>query len=426
MQKKVLVVGQGAREHALAWKLSQSPLVGRVFVAPGNDGMISVAERVDIPAAEVKRLLEWAQQQKIDLTVVGPEVPLLDGLADAFRAAGLAVFGPSAAAAALEGSKVFAKRLFHKYHIPTAEFEVFTDAEAAAAYAQRLLARQGAVVIKADGLAAGKGVVIAASAAEINSALHDIMQAKIFGASGNKVVVEEFLEGPELSFFAVSDGQTVLPLLSAQDHKKIYTGDKGPNTGGMGAYVNPPFFDAQLQESIMRDIIRPTLRAMEAEGRPYQGVLYAGLIITPSGPKVLEYNVRFGDPEAQVLIPMLNSDLFVLLKAAAEGGLADCQPEFAGGSCVCVVMASAGYPLSYETGKVITGLNAMDEDVLVFHAGTKLDETGNYVTAGGRVLSVVSRGESLSEAVSKVYAGIKKLDFAGAYYRADIAAQGLQ
>ncbi len=425
MGKKILVVGQGGREHALVWKLSQSPLVAKIFAAPGNPGMEDQAECLDIAASDIEGLLEFALREAIDLTVVGPEIPLVQGIVDRFKSAGLAIFGPTAAAARLEGSKVFAKNLFSKYGIPTARYQVFTDIDAAKAYALTFTDAGQAVVIKADGLAAGKGVVVAADRAEAETALDAIMQDKNFGSSGDQVVVEECLRGEELSFFAISDGSGFVPLLSAQDHKRIFDGDQGPNTGGMGAYTNPPIYTPGLHEQILDQVIRPTIAAMEAEGCPYQGVLYAGLMITAEGPKVLEYNARFGDPETQVLMPMLKSDLLPILEAAAAGDLQGVKVEINDGACVCVVLASGGYPGAYENGQEITGLDSLAPGTIVFHAGTARKD-GQLVTNGGRVLAVVSCGADTREAIDKVYQEVAKVNFRNMHFRSDIGRRAIR
>ena len=347
MGKKILVVGSGGREHALVWKLAQSPGVEKIYAAPGNPGMSQLAECVEIAVEDIEALCQFALEKQIELTVVGPEAPLTLGIVDRFRAEGLPIFGPSAAAARLEGSKVFSKNLFQKYGIPTARFAVFDDAEQARNFARSLFEQGQKAVVKADGLAAGKGVVVAQCFAEASEAIDSIMKDKTFGTAGDKILVEECLQGEELSFFAISDGTDYLALLSAQDHKRIFDHDEGPNTGGMGAYINPPLYTEELKQRIINEVIEPTIRAMQAEGCPYQGVLYAGLMITADGPKVLEYNARFGDPEAQVLMPMIKSDLLPVLEAAAQGQLSGQTVEINSGACVGVVLAAGGYPGSY-------------------------------------------------------------------------------
>ncbi|MEQ8175025.1 MAG: phosphoribosylamine--glycine ligase [Syntrophomonadaceae bacterium] len=424
--KKVLVIGQGGREHALVWKLAQSPRVGKVFAAPGNPGIAALAECVDIGVSDIEGLLSFALKEQVDLTVVGPEVPLMEGLADRFRAAGLLVFGPSAAAARLEGSKVFAKELFKKYNIPTAEFQAFDKLEEARAFARQFTDRGQGVVVKADGLAAGKGVIVADSWDEASQALDSIMKDRQFGAAGDKVVVEECLQGEEVSFFAITDGRDYVPLIAAQDHKRIFDDDQGPNTGGMGAYVNPPIFTPALQKTVEETIIGPVIEAMAREGCPYQGVLYAGLMITEKGPQVLEFNARFGDPETQVLMPMIKGDVYALFEASASGqNLKANTVECEKGSCVCVVMASGGYPGSFAKGKPISGLDQLNKDALVFHAGTVLKD-GQLLTNGGRVLAVVCRGNDIEAALDKVYSQLEKISFEGMHYRRDIGQRALK
>lgn len=424
MGKKVLVIGSGGREHALVWKLSQSPELEKIYAAPGNPGIAELAECIDISADNIDGLLDFARKQQIDLTVVGPEAPLILGIADRFQEEGLLIFGPSQAAARLEGSKVFSKDIFRKYSIPTAEYESFDDIDAARSYVRNYTDKGQAVVVKADGLAAGKGVVVAENYDEASAALNSIMKDKNFGQAGDKVVVEECLIGEELSFFAISDGNNFVPVMAAQDHKRVFDNDQGPNTGGMGAYSNPPIYTAELKETIENDVIKPTIEAMKAEGCSYQGVLYAGFMITAEGPKVLEYNVRFGDPETQILMPMIKGDLFPVLEAAAQGNLGACTLEVNNGACVGVVLASGGYPGSYEKGKVIEGLESLDEESIVFHAGSSRKD-GKLLTAGGRVLCVVSHGESIKNAVDKVYQQVEKIHFSDMHYRRDIAAKAL-
>ena len=425
MGKKVLVIGAGGREHALVWKLTQSHLIDKIYAAPGNPGIGTIAECIAIKADDIEGLLEFAQNMKIDLTVVGPEAPLVKGIVDRFSQAGLLIFGPTAAAARLEGSKVFSKNLFKKYGIPTARYEVFDDIDAARSYARTYTEAGQSVVIKADGLAAGKGVVVAANQADAEEAICSIMQDKSFGESGDKIVVEECLIGEELSFFAISDGEGFVSLLSAQDHKRVFDNDEGPNTGGMGAYTNPPLYTAALHQQILEEVIRPTIDAMRQEGCPYQGVLYAGLMITAEGPKVLEYNARFGDPETQVLMPMLKGDLLPVLEASAAGNLQNCSIDINTGACVGVVIASGGYPAGYEKGKIITGLDTLNDETMVFHAGTIMQD-GHLVTDGGRVLAVVSRGETTADATLKVYQEVAKISFEGMHYRRDIGRRALR
>jgi phosphoribosylamine--glycine ligase len=422
--KKVLIVGQGGREHALAWKLAQSPEIEKLYAAPGNPGIAQMAECLSIKAEDIEGLLAFAQDNNIDLTVVGPEAPLMAGIVDRFRAAGLIIFGPTAGAAQLEGSKVFAKNLMKKYGIPTAKYEVFTEPEQAKAYARTFTDRGEAVVIKADGLAAGKGVIVAANYAEASAAIDSIMADRQFGEAGNQVVVEECLLGEEVSFFALTDGVDFVPLLSAQDHKRVFDNDAGPNTGGMGAYTNPPVFTAELYERAVEQVIKPVIKGMASEGYPYQGVLYAGLMITADGLKVLEFNARFGDPETQVLMPMIKSDLLPLLEASARGNIQRAGIELNDGVCVCVVLASGGYPGSYEKGKVIAGIDNV-KDALVFQAGTALDQ-GRLITGGGRVLGVVCRGRDFRAAIDQVYGQVEQIHFEGRHYRRDIGHRALK
>jgi len=425
MGKKLLVIGQGGREHALVWKLAQSPELEKIYAAPGNPGMQALAECINIESTDIEGLLDFARKTGIDLTVVGPEAPLVQGIVDRFRSEGLLIFGPTAAAARLEGSKVFSKNLFKKYGIPTAKYEVFDDLEAAVAYARTYTEKGLKVVVKADGLAAGKGVVVAANQAEAEEAIRSIMQDKQFGQAGDRVVIEECLEGEELSFFAISDGKEYVTLLSAQDHKRVFNNDEGPNTGGMGAYTNPPLYTEELQQRIQDEVIKPTVEAMRQEGCPYQGVLYAGLMITAEGPKVLEYNARFGDPETQVLMPMIKGDLLSVLEASAAGNLRSHAVEINTGACVGVVLASGGYPGAYKKGMVINGLEKLEKETMVFHAGTAL--VGDCLhTDGGRVLAVVSRGESIAEAIQKVYQEAAKISFDGIHYRCDIGRRALR
>jgi len=420
---RVLVVGGGGREHALAWKLRQSPRVRQVLCAPGNGGIREVATCVPIDAADVHALLAFAQKERVDLTVVGPEAPLAAGIVDLFEMHGLRIFGADRAAAGLEGSKAFAKELMRRHGIPTAAARVFTDPAEARGYLREVGAP---VVVKADGLAAGKGVVICRTLGEAEEALRAIMEERIFGSAGERCIVEEFLEGEEASFLAFTDGTTVVPMPASQDHKAVFDGDQGPNTGGMGAYSPAPVVTPALQEQVMAEVMVPTVRAMAAEGRPYRGVLYAGLMITAAGPKVLEYNARFGDPEAQPILARLESDLLPLLEACIDGTLADARPIWRPDAAVCVVLASGGYPGRYPTGLPIAGLEeaGREEGVVVFHAGTALRD-GRVVTAGGRVLGVTARGATIREAVDRGYRAAAKIGFEGLHYRRDIAHRAL-
>ncbi len=421
---KVLVIGSGGREHALVWKIQQSPFVDKIYCAPGNPGIAQHAECVDIQPTDIPRLLEFAVNEKIDLTVPGPEAPLVQGLVDEFEAKGLTIFGPSQKAAELEGSKAFAKWLMRKYNVPTAEWQVFYNAEEAR---RHLREREYPCVIKADGLAAGKGAVIVQDEQQAEHALDEIMVRRVFGEAGAKIVVEDYMRGEEASVFALSDGENVVLLHPAQDHKPIFDGDQGPNTGGMGAYAPAPVVDAAMQERVLREIIEPTIRGMAMENRPYRGVLYAGLMITEDGPKVVEFNCRFGDPEAQVVLPLLGSDLVELMMKAARRELHDAQIELLEQWAVGVVMASGGYPGKYETGKKIIGLEKLvGEDILIFHAGTRRNEDGEIVTAGGRVLSVVAVRDTFHAARDAAYAAVGKIAFDGAYYRKDIGYKALK
>jgi phosphoribosylamine---glycine ligase len=420
----VLLVGGGGREHAIAWKLAQSPGLGRMIAAPGNPGIAAHARRVPIKDTAIDALVTLAQQERPDLVVIGPEAPLALGLADRLRAAGLAVFGGSAAAARLESSKAFAKDLMARHRIPTARFGTFRDAAAARRYARELGAP---LVVKADGLAAGKGVTVCRSLEEADRAIAQCLEARTFGDAGLTVVIEEFLVGEEASFFALSDGATVLPLTAAQDHKTVLDGDRGPNTGGMGAYSPAPVMDAAMQERVMSTIVRPTIAAMAEEGAPYTGALFVGLMITADGPKVIEFNCRFGDPECQAILPRLEDDLLALLLAAATGKGLPPALMWSEQSSVCVVMTSAGYPGSFETGRAITGVEAAAAlpGVNVFHAGTALAD-GALVTAGGRVLGVQAVAADVSAAIRTAYAAVERIRFDGAHYRRDIGHHALR
>jgi phosphoribosylamine--glycine ligase len=418
---QVLIVGGGGREHALAWKIGQSPKVEKIFCAPGNPGTAQVAENVDIPADQVDRLLEFAMENKIGLTVVGPEQPLVLGIVDKFQKKNLRVFGPSALAAQLEGSKVFCKDLMQKYGIPTGEYRVFESPEAARDYVKT---RKEKLVVKADGLAAGKGVIICTDGQEAAQAIQTIMQDKAFGEAGDRIVVEEFLEGQEVSLLAFTDGKTVLPLDSAQDHKAALDGDLGPNTGGMGAYSPALIFTEALKQEVIATIMQPTVEAMRMEGRLFQGILYAGLMLTAAGPRVLEFNARFGDPETQPLLMRMESDIVPLFEASIDGTLDQCEVVWKPQSAVCVVMAAKGYPGPYDKGKMIHGLEAAGKlsDVAVFHAGTKCSD-GNVVTNGGRVLGVTALGDDTAKAISKAYEAVEQISWDGMHYRKDIGSK---
>jgi len=421
---KILIVGSGGREHALAWKIAQSPMVKKLFCAPGNPGIAKVAKCVDIKTGNIDELYNFALKQKIDLTVVGPEDALAAGIVDKFQDGRLGIFGPSKRASIIEGSKVFAKTLMRKHGIPTADFKVFEDIKQAKKYAATC---EFPLVIKADGLAKGKGVFVCKTLDDANKYLDDIMKGKIFGEAGNKVIIEEFLSGEEVSILAVTDGKTIVPLSSAQDHKAVYDGDKGPNTGGMGAYSPVPLVTDELQFSIEENILVPVVHAMKKENRPYRGVIYAGLMITSSGTKVLEFNARFGDPETQVLLMRMKSDLVPLLLSTAKNKLEDVAIKWNDGVSVCVVMASKGYPDSYEKGLPISGLETLKglDNVQVFHAGTSMKD-GKIVTDGGRVLGVTALGKDIQEAQKTVYDAIRKISFEGAHYRRDICAKAMK
>lgn len=419
---QVLVIGGGGREHALAWKASQSASVEKVYCVPGNPGIAQIAECVKLDISDNEALVRFAQEHKIDLTIVGPEVPLANGIVDAFNSQGLAIFGPTQAAAQIEGSKSFAKDLMKKYHIPTAKFEVFTEAEAAKAY----IVEQGApIVIKADGLAAGKGVVVAMTLDEALEAVDMMMCDNAFGNAGAQVVIEEFLSGEEASILTFCDGTTIVPMISSQDHKRAYDNDEGPNTGGMGTYAPAPVVTADVLARVQKEILEPTVAAMKAEGMPYTGCLYAGLMITEDGPKVIEFNARFGDPETQVVLPLLDSDMVEVMMACVNGNLADLDIQWKNDAAVCVVMAAGGYPQSYNKGDVITGLDtAAQQGAIVFHAGTAQDGD-NIVTNGGRVLGVTALGSDIQQAVDNAYRAVKAIHFDNVHYRNDIAYRAI-
>ena len=418
---KVLVIGSGGREHSLVWKLNESSRVSKIYCAPGNAGISTLAECVAISAEDVKGLLSFALEQKIDLTLVGPESSLTLGVVDAFEKKGLRIFGPSKKAAILEGSKVFTKKFMQDYNIPTAGFAVFRKRERAIEYVERIGAP---VVIKADGLAAGKGVIVAQTVKEAIDAIDVIMKDKIFGEAGNRVVVEEFMTGEEASFLAFTDGKTIMPLPTSQDHKPIFDDDKGPNTGGMGAYSPAPVVTPALEKQVMNKIMEPTVKGMAKEGRPYKGVLYAGLMIKNGKARVVEFNCRFGDPEAQPLLMRMKGDLVDIVEAVLDGRLSKISMDIDPRPTVCVVMSSGGYPGSYQKGKVITGLNkaAKQESVVVFHAGTALKK-GKTVTAGGRVLGITAIGNDLDEAISNAYKTVAMIKWSGCFYRKDIGAK---
>ncbi|HWB09998.1 MAG TPA: phosphoribosylamine--glycine ligase [Pirellulales bacterium] len=422
----VLIIGNGGREHALAWKIAQSPRVERVFVAPGNAGTAADAENVDIPAEDFAKLIKFARENQVALTVVGPEQPLTAGIVDVFSTAGLRAFGPSKAAAELEGSKVFCKNLLRHADVPTADYRVFRSADRATTF---LSEREDVpVVVKADGLASGKGVIVCSGRAEALEAVDRIARAKEFGAAGNQIVIEERLEGQEASVLAISDGQTIVTLPPCQDHKRAYDGDKGPNTGGMGAYSPTPILDDATLGWVEEHVLVPTVHAMKRARRPFRGVLYAGLMITNQGIKVLEYNVRFGDPECQPLLMRLKSDIVELFEATIDGRLDSIEPpQWDPRPAVCVVMASEGYPGKYQTGKPIRGLEeaARVPDVKVFHAGTA-SAAGQVVTNGGRVLGVTALGSTIAAAKLQAYTAVKAIRWEGAWCRKDISDRALR
>jgi phosphoribosylamine--glycine ligase len=421
---KVLVVGGGGREHALVWKLKQSPKVDKIYCAPGNAGISEIAECVDIKADNIDELLDFVKYNWIDLTVVGPEVPLTEGIVDAFVKENRRIFGPDSSGARLEGSKMFSKDFMQKYGLPSAEYKIFTSYSQAEEYVRL---KGAPIVIKADGLAAGKGVIVAETVNEALEALKLIMKDKAFGAAGDRVVVEQCLKGEEASFMILTDGETVVPLVTSQDHKQIFDGDKGPNTGGMGAYSPAPIVTEDLSDEIMRSIIDPLMNGLKRENINYRGVIYVGVMVCDGKPYVLEFNVRFGDPEAQPILARLDSDLFELLKATAEGKLKDVRVSWKSDTSICVVLASEGYPGPYTKGKVIEGLDAFknDDNVVVFHAGTDLNN-GEVVTSGGRVLGVTALGNSIKAAQDNVYEAVKKIRFEGMQYRKDIADKAIK
>jgi len=416
---KILIIGGGAREHAIAWKLSQSPKVTQLFTAPGNAGTASLGQNLDIGAGDIDSLLKAAKDNTIDLTIVGPEAPLADGIVDKFQSSGLAIFGPTKSAARIESSKVFARELMEANGIPCARGRSFSSYTEAKEY---LKLQMAPIVIKADGLAAGKGVFVADSIFHALKALDKIMLEKAFGDAGNKVIIEECLMGREMSFFVFCDGEYIAPMVPACDYKRIFDDDKGPNTGGMGSYTPPSFYTPDLSKEIMETIIEPIVKALSDKGITYKGVLYAGLMITAAGPRVLEFNVRFGDPETQVVLPLLNSDLIDIISGVVNGNLNDLKIDWQDEACVGVVMASGGYPGSHRKGLPIIGLNKLDSDVTVFQAGTGINpDTGQVITSGGRVLTVVARGKDLKQARNRVYSNIPNIFFEGCHYRRDIA-----
>lgn len=422
---RVLVIGSGGREHALAWKLAQNSTVEKVYAAPGNGGMARLAECVPLDLADLSSVADFADRNAVDLTVVGPEAPLVDGIVNVFTARGLRVFGPSGAAARIEGSKAFAKQVMARAGVPTAESATFTDYDAASRYVRE---RGAPIVVKADGLAAGKGVAVAKTVDGALTALEDCLVKGRFGEAGRTVVVEECLFGQEVSLLAFTDGRTVLPMVPAQDYKRAFDGDEGPNTGGMGCYSPVPILDAATQARIVSEVLEPVVKTMGEMGAPYQGVLYGGIILTDDGPKVLEFNARFGDPETQAILPRLTSDLAEVMLATIERNLGAYELHWSDDVCVSVVLASGGYPGPYLTGKQISGTFAAEEvpGVTVFHAGTKLLDDGNLYTVGGRVMNVSGTGSDFAAARDGVYEAISRIEFEGMHYRTDIALRAVE
>ena len=418
---KVMVIGGGGREHAIVKKLKESGEITKLYALPGNGGIAADAECVDIGAKDIENITKWAVENAIDFAVVAPDDPLVLGAVDALEAAGIACFGPNAKAAAIEGSKVFAKELMKKYGIPTAEYSVFDDMEKALEYVETASVP---VVVKADGLALGKGVIIAETKEAAKDAVRSMMEDKIFGESGSRIVIEEFLTGPEVSVLSFTDGKTIVPMVSSMDHKRAHDGDRGLNTGGMGTVAPNPYYTEDVARECMERIFRPTIEAMRKEGRPFKGCLYFGLMLTPRGPKVIEYNCRFGDPETQVVLPLLESDLFTVMKAVADEKLDSVDVRFKDGAACCVVMASCGYPEKYETGYEIT-LPPEEEDINIYIAGAKLSD-GKLLTSGGRVLGVTATADNLRSAVEKAYMAVKTVGFENAYYRSDIGKRALE
>ncbi|MDP8219245.1 MAG: phosphoribosylamine--glycine ligase [Candidatus Theseobacter exili] len=415
---KILVVGSGGREHTMVWKIAQSPKVKKVFCAPGNAGTSLLAENIPINVDNMEGLLEFAKKEDISLAFIGPELPLVMGISDLFNQEGIPVFGPSQRASQLEGSKIFCKTLMAKYGIPTADYKTFEDANAALDY---VITKKTPLVIKADGLAAGKGVFVTSTVEDAENAIKEIMIKNSFGEAGDRIIVEECLIGEEASFLAFTDGKTVLPMASSQDHKRIYDGDKGPNTGGMGAYSPAPVIDEEMANTIMTSIMIPIVNALQKEGRPYSGVLYAGIMIDDSGPKVLEFNVRFGDPETQVILPRMETDLVEIAQAVVEKRLHEMVLDWKGQTALTVVLASQGYPGPYEKGQAISGLEWFDssDDCIAFHAGTK--KNGNeIITNGGRVMSITGLGASVKAAGDVAYGGVSKVGFRGMQFRKDL------
>ena len=413
---KVLVVGGGGREHAICWKLAQSPKITELYCAPGNAGIAQVATCVPVKATDVEGMVKWAKDNAMDFVMVAPDDPLALGMVDAMDEAGIPAFGPRANAAIIEASKAFSKSLMKKYNIPTAAYETFTELDKALAY----IDEQGApIVVKADGLALGKGVVVAATVEEAKQAVREMMEDKKFGASGSTVVIEECMVGPEVTVLAFCDGEHLVPMLSSQDHKRVYDGNEGPNTGGMGAFCPSPNYTPEIAEFCTKNIFIPTVEALKAEGRPFKGVIYFGLMLTEKGPKVVEYNARFGDPETQPILSMLDTDLLDIFQACVNGTLDQVDVKWKDGAACCIVLASGGYPIAHKTGYVISGLDKV-EGATVFHAGTKLDENGNFLNNGGRVLGVTATGADLQDAVAKAYAACEPITWTDMHKRTDI------
>lgn len=413
---KVLVVGGGGREHAICLALSKSSKVTELFCAPGNGGISQIAKCVPIKATDIDGMVEFAKSESIDFVMVAPDDPLALGMVDKLTEAGIRAFGPTAAAARIESSKAFSKALMHKYNIPTAEYQVFTDVGEALDYVE---AKGAPIVVKADGLALGKGVIVADNVVDAKGAVIHMMKNKAFGASGDKIVIEEFMSGHEVTVLCFTDGKNIVPMPSSQDHKRAYDNDKGPNTGGMGAISPSPYYTKEIAARCMEEIFRPTIDAMAKEGYPFKGVIYFGLMLTADGPKVVEYNARFGDPETQAVLSLLNSDIMDIFEAVVDGTLAEADIRWKDSSACCIVMASGGYPAKYETGLPISGLDNVPEDVTVFHAGTKFDN-GTFYTAGGRVLGITALGTDLKTAIGNAYSAVEEVSFENAHYRKDI------
>lgn len=422
---KFLVVGGGGREHAIVMKLAESKKVTEIYCTPGNAGISKFAECYDVKATDIEGVVNLAKKLAVDMVVVAPDDPLVAGMVDALNKEGIKTFGPRKAAAAIEGSKVFSKNLMKKYGIPTAEYEVFSDSQDAIKYLEKR--NTYPAVIKADGLALGKGVIIASNFEEAKTAVTSIMEDKVFGASGNNLVIEEFLTGPEVSVLSFCDGKTIVPMISSMDHKRALDGDKGLNTGGMGTIAPNPFYTKEVADECMKTIFIPTVEAMQKENRAFKGCLYFGLMLTPKGPKVIEYNCRFGDPETQVVLPLLKTDIVDIFEAIWEEKLDALNIEWKDECAACVIMASGGYPKKYTTGKEITGLNdkGQTDNAIIYHAGTKFDENGKIVTSGGRVLGVTTTGTDLKSALEKSYKTIKTINFENAHYRKDIGKKAL-